>query len=43
MRLAQARLDAFDSDDYLGKPCDVPLPWKDGTPADELKWVLRGA
>ena len=30
-------------DDCLGKPYDVPLPWKDGTPADELKGVLKAA
>jgi ectoine hydroxylase len=30
-------------DDCLTKACDVPLPWKDGTPADELKGVLKAA
>jgi len=30
-------------DDCLLKPYDVPLPWKDGTPADELKGNLKAA
>ena len=30
-------------DDCLLKPYDVPLPWKDGTPADELQGNLRAA
>ncbi|MEK6243820.1 MAG: phytanoyl-CoA dioxygenase family protein [Pseudomonadota bacterium] len=30
-------------DDCLIKPYDVPLPWKDGTPADELKGILKAA
>ncbi|HEV8097024.1 MAG TPA: phytanoyl-CoA dioxygenase family protein [Burkholderiales bacterium] len=30
-------------DDCLLKPYDVPLPWKDGTPAEELQGVLKAA
>ena len=30
-------------DDCLLKSYDVPLPWKDGTPAEELKGVLKAA
>jgi len=30
-------------DDCLRKPYDVPLPWKDGTPVDELKGNLKAA
>ncbi|HEY5900381.1 MAG TPA: phytanoyl-CoA dioxygenase family protein [Burkholderiales bacterium] len=30
-------------DDCLLKDCDVPLPWKDGTPAEELQGQLRAA
>ena len=30
-------------DDCLLKPYDVPLPWKNGTPADELKGNLKAA
>jgi ectoine hydroxylase len=30
-------------DDCLLKACEVPLPWKDGTPADELKGNLKAA
>jgi ectoine hydroxylase len=30
-------------DDCLLKPYEVPLPWKDGTPADELKGNLKAA
>jgi ectoine hydroxylase len=30
-------------DDCLVKPYDVPLPWKDGTPAEELQSALRAA
>ncbi len=30
-------------DDCLLKPCDVPLPWKDGTPAQELQGGLKAA
>ena len=30
-------------DDCLLKPYDVPLPWKNGTPADELKENLKAA
>jgi ectoine hydroxylase len=30
-------------DDCLTKAYDVPLPWKDGTPADELKSALKAA
>ena len=30
-------------DDCLLKPYDVPLPWKDGTPADELEGNLKAA
>jgi len=30
-------------DDCLLKACDVPLPWKDGTPAEELQGVLKAA
>jgi len=30
-------------DDCLLKAYDVPLPWKDGTPADELKGNLKAA
>lgn len=30
-------------DDCLLKPYDVPLPWKDGTPPEELKGVLKAA
>jgi L-proline 4-hydroxylase len=30
-------------DDCLLKPYDVPLPWRDGTPAAELQGVLKAA
>jgi ectoine hydroxylase len=30
-------------DDCLLKPYDVPLPWKDGTPTEELQGVLKAA
>ena len=30
-------------DDCLLKPYDVPLPWKDGTPSEELQGVLKAA
>src|SRR5436189_3218281 len=30
-------------DDCLQKPYDVPLPWKDGTPAEELTSKLKAA
>jgi ectoine hydroxylase len=30
-------------DDCLLKPYDVPLPWKDGTPAEELQGALKAA
>ena len=30
-------------DDCLLKPSDVPLPWKDGTPPEELKGMLQAA
>jgi ectoine hydroxylase len=30
-------------DDCLLKPYDVPLPWKDGTPPEELKGMLQAA
>ena len=30
-------------DDCLLNPCDVPLPWKDGTPAEELAGNLKAA
>ncbi len=30
-------------DDCLLKPYDVPLPWKDGTPAEELQGNLKAA
>jgi ectoine hydroxylase len=30
-------------DDCLLKPYDVPLPWKNGTPAEELQGVLKAA
>ena len=30
-------------DDCLLKPYDVPLPWKDGTPAEELTGALKAA
>jgi len=30
-------------DDCLLKPYDVPLPWKDGTPLEELKGMLQAA
>jgi ectoine hydroxylase len=30
-------------DDCLLKPYDVPLPWKDGTPAEELQGSLKAA
>jgi len=30
-------------DDCLLKPYDVPLPWKDGTPQEELQGVLKAA
>ena len=30
-------------DDCLLRHCDVPLPWKDGTPPEELKGALKAA